>query len=119
VAKGTAISGKFEIEGDALQLSVYLLQDGKFSEAIVDRQSGFIKKAWAITDINSLKVAEAQGQAMAKAKISLDKAVRDSVTANPGYRAASVMPTLLANRPIAEIVLMNGADIKRDYKPLD
>jgi hypothetical protein len=119
VAQGIPISGKFEIEGDALQLSVYLLQEGKFSEVIVDPQSGFIKKAWAIADIKNLKAANAHSQAMAKAKVSLDKAVRDSVSANPGFSAASVIPILLANRPIAEIVLMKGADTKWDYKPLD
>jgi hypothetical protein len=119
VARGTPISGKFEIEGDTLQLSVFLLQEGKFSEVIVDRQSGFIKKVWVITDTNNLKAAKTQSQVMARAKVSLDKAVRDSVTANPGFSAASVIPILLANRPIAEIVLMKGIDTKRDYKPLD
>jgi hypothetical protein len=117
--KGKPISGKFEIDGNALQLSVYVALGGKFSEVIVDHQSGFIKKTEAITDSDDLKAANAQSQAMTKAKVSLDKAVRDAVTANPGYRAVSVMPTLKANRPIAEIVLMKGTETKMDFKPLD
>jgi hypothetical protein len=56
---------------------------------------------------------------LAKAKISLEKAVQDSVTANPGYRAVSVMPTLKAGRPMAEISLAKGAEFKTASIPLD
>jgi hypothetical protein len=119
VAQGKPISGRFEINSNGAQLTVYLTQGGKFSEVILDRQSGFIKTARTITDTGDLKAANAQSQAMKKAKVPLDKAVRDSVTANPGYLAASVMPTLRANRPIAEIVLMNGTETRKVFKPLD
>lgn len=119
VAQGKPISGKFEINGNAPRLTVHLFQGGKFSEVIVDRQSGFIMKAETITNSEDLKAANAQSQAMKKAKVPLDKAVRDSVMANPGYLAASVMPTLKANRPIAEIVLMNGTETRTVFKPLD
>ena len=118
-SQGKPISGKFEIDGNALQLSVYVTLGDKFSEVIVDHQSGFVKKTETITDSDDLKAANAQSQAMSKAKVSLDKAVRDAVTANPGYRAVSVMPTLKANRPIAEIVLMKGIESKKVFKPLD
>ncbi len=117
--QGKPISGKFEIDGKALQLSIYVTQGGKFSEVIVDHQSGFVKKAEPITDSDDLKAANAQAQAMKKAKISLDKAVRGAVTDNPGYRAVSVVPTLKANRPIAEIALMKGTETKTVFKPLD
>lgn len=118
-AQGKPISGKFEIDGDALQLSVYLAQGAKLSEVIVDHQSGLIKKAETITDIDDLKAANAQNQAMKKAQVSLDMAVRDAVTENPGYRAVSVVPTLKANRPLAEIVLLKGSETKSVFKPLD
>lgn len=119
MAQGKPISGKFEIDGNVLQLSVYLKQHGKFTEVIVDRQMGNILKAATITDSDDLKAANTQSQAIMKAKVSLDEAVRDLVTANPGYRAASVVPILLANHPIAEIVLMKGTETKKDFKPLD
>lgn len=118
-SKGKPISGKFEMDGNAFQLSVYVTQSGKFTEVIVDHQSGFIKKAETITDSGDLKAANAQNQAMRKAKVTLDKAVRDSVSENPGYYAISVTPTLKAKRPLAEIVLMKGTETKKVFKPLD
>src|SRR5690242_9694338 len=47
--EGKPISGKFEIEDGALQLSVYMVKDGKFTEVIVDHKSAVIKKAEPIT----------------------------------------------------------------------
>ncbi len=118
-AQGKPISGKFEIEDGALQLSIYLANGGKFSEVIIDHQSGSVKKTEAITGGDDLKAAKAQNQAMKKAKVRLDKAVRDAVTENPGYRAISVMATLKANRPLAEIALVKGAETRKVFKPLD
>jgi hypothetical protein len=118
-AQGKPISGKFELEHGAVQLSVYVTKGGTFSEVIVDHQSGSIKKAETIADSDDLKTAHSQSQAMTKAKITLEKAVRDAVTANPGYRAVSVMPTLNAGHPIAEITLMKGTEAKKVSKQLD
>jgi hypothetical protein len=70
---GTPISGKYELEDGALQLSVYTMKGDQFSEIIVDHKSGAIKKAEKITDAEDLKEAKEQGQAMAKAKVPLDR----------------------------------------------
>jgi hypothetical protein len=118
-AQGKPISGKFELEHGAVQLSVYVTKSGKFSEVIVDNKSGSIKKAETITDSDDLKTANEQSQAITKAKVSLEKAVRDAVRANPGYRAVRVMPTLNAGHPIAEITLMKGTEAKKVSKQLD
>lgn len=118
-AQGKPISGKFELEHGAVQLSVYVTKGGKFSEVIVDHQSRSIKQAETITDSDDLKTANAQSQAMTKAKVSLEKAVRDAVKANPGYRAVSVMPTLKAGRPVAEITVVKGTEAKKVSKQLD
>ena len=56
-AQGKPISGKFELEHGAVQLSVYVTKGGKFSEVIVDNQSGNIKKAETITDSDDLKTS--------------------------------------------------------------
>ena len=70
-SKGKPISGKFEIEDGALQLSVYTMNGDQFAEVIVDHKSGSIKKSEPITEGDDLKAAKEQGEAMAKAKRSL------------------------------------------------
>jgi hypothetical protein len=117
--EGKPISGKFEVEDGALQLSVYTVKGGKFSEVIVDHRTGTVKKAEALTDANDLKDAREQNAAMVKAKIPLDKAVGESVKANAGYRAVSAAPSLRDGHPFAEITLMKGADVKKVTAELD
>ncbi len=117
--EGKPISGKFEIEDGALQLSVYTTKGGKFSEVVVDHKSGSIAKAEAITDADDLKEAAVQSLAMTKAKVSLEKAVRDAVAANPGYRATSVAPMTKSGSPMAEVTLIKGVELKKFLKKLD
>src|SRR5438046_2477526 len=47
---GQPISGKFEVDEDKLQLSVYTSKDGKFSEVLVDYMDGKVTKAEPITE---------------------------------------------------------------------
>ena len=117
--EGKPISGKYELADGALQLSVYTMKGDQFSEVIVDHKTGAIKKAEKITDADDLKNAKEQGQAMANAKVSLDKAVEDATKANSGYRAVSVVPTLDAGKPVANITLMKGEDVKKVTEKLD
>jgi hypothetical protein len=117
--EGKPISGKYEIEDGALQLSVYTMKGGQFSEVIVDHKTGAIKKAEKITDANDLKNAKEQSEAMAKAKVVLDKAVEAATKVNSGYRAVSAMPTLDAGKPVADITLMKGEQVKKVTEKLD
>jgi len=117
--EGKPISGKYEIEDGALQLSVYTMKAGQFSEVIVDHKTGAIKKTEKITDADDLKNAKEQSQAMAKAKVSLNKALEDATKANSGYRAVSATPTLDAGKPVANITLMKGEDVKKVTEKLD
>lgn len=118
--EGRPISGKYEVEDGALQLSVYTMKGkNQFQEVIVDHKSGAIKKAEKITEADDLKDANEQAQAMAKTRAPLDKAVASAVKANSGYRAVSVTPTLKANKPVAEITLMKGAEVKKVTENLD
>jgi hypothetical protein len=117
--EGKPISGKYEIEDGALQLSVYTMKGDQFSEVIVDHKAGAVKKAEKITDADDLKDAKEQSQAMAGAKVSLDKAVDDATKANSGYRAVSVVPILDAGKPAANITLMKGEDVKKVTVQLD
>lgn len=116
---GTPISGKFEMEDGALQLSIYAAKADKFSEIIVDHKSGAIKKTEAITDTGDLKEAAEQSVAVAKSKVSLDKAVEAAVTANTGYVAVSVVPELMGGHPVADITLIKGEDVKKVQQKLD
>ena len=116
---GKPISGKYELEDGALQLSVYTAKGDQFNEVIVDHESGAVKKAEKITDEGDLKEAKEQSAAMAKAKVALDQAVEKAVKANSGYRAVKVEPTLQGGTPIAEVTLMKGADVKDVKEKLD
>jgi hypothetical protein len=117
--EGKPISGKYELDNGALQLSVYTMKGDQFSEVIVDHKSGSIKKTEKITDADDLKDAKEQNLAMAKAKVALDQAVSSAVKANAGYSAVSVMPELKADHPVAEITLMKGAEVKKITEKLD
>ncbi len=117
--EGKPISGKYELGDGALQLSVYTMKGDQFSEVIVDHKTGAIKKAEKITDADDLKNAKEQSQAMANVKLSLEEAVADATKANSGYRAVSVVPTLDAGKPVANITLMKGEDVKKVTEKLD
>jgi hypothetical protein len=117
--EGQPISGKYELEDGALQLSVYAMKGDKFTEVIVDHKAGSIKKAEPITDADDLKAAKQQGEAMGKAKFSLTKAVGDAVAANSGYRAVSAMPALNGSQPEATITLLKGDEIKKVTEKLN
>lgn len=116
---GKPISGKYEIEDGALQLSVYTAKGGQFTEVIVDYNSGAVKKAEKITDSDDLKDAGEQSAAMAKAKVPLDRAVDRAVKANGGYRAVKVEPVLKGGKPVADVTLMKGAAVKKVTEKLD
>src|SRR5437867_7913882 len=66
--EGKPISAKFEVEDGKLQLSVYTMKGGKFSEVLVDHVSGKVLKVEAITGREDLTAAKSQTEAMAKAK---------------------------------------------------
>src|SRR5438034_10896426 len=69
--EGKPISAKFEVEEGKLQLSVYTMKGDKFSEDIVDHQTGRIAKTEAITGGEDLAAAKQQSAAIAQAKSSL------------------------------------------------
>jgi hypothetical protein len=111
--EGKAISGKFELDDGALQLSVYTMKGDQFAEVIVDHKSGTIKKSEKITDTSDLRAATKQARAMATAKLPLDQSVASAVAANGGYRAVSVTPRLQGGAPVADVTLMKGAKVKK------
>jgi hypothetical protein len=69
--EGKPISAKFEIDEGKLQLSVYTATGGKFSEVVVDHNTGKASKTESITSGEDLSAAKAQSEAMSKAKQSL------------------------------------------------
>jgi len=117
--EGKPISAKYEIEHGALQLSIYTMKGGRFSEVIIDHKSGAVAKDEWITDADDMKAAQAQAAVMAKAKVSLDVATEHAVKANAGYRAVSVMPKLDGQRPVAEVTLLKGEAVKKVNESLD
>ncbi len=117
--EGKPISGKFEIQDGALQLSVYTMKGDQFSEVVVDHKSGSIKKSEPITDPDDLKDAKEQSEAMGKAKLSLSTAVAIAVKANNGFRAVSVVPMLDGGKAVASVTLINAGEVKKVTEKLD
>lgn len=110
--KGKPVSGKFEMEDGKLQLSTYTARNGKYWEVIVNHESGKIEKSEEIKEGDDLKHAQAQTEAMNKAKKSLAAAVAHAVAANKGYRAVSAMPALEGGTPVAAVLLENANGTK-------
>jgi uncharacterized membrane protein YkoI len=117
--EGKPISAKYEVEDGKLQLSVYTMKDDKFSEVIVDHMTGKVTKAEPITSGDDLTAAKAQGEAMAKAKRSLQAAAAEAVKENNGYRVVSVMPSLKDGHPVADVTLVKGEAWKTVSEKLD
>ena len=120
--EGKAISGKFEIEHDALQLSVYTLDGDDFLEVIADPNTGAIAKTEKIADADDLKDALGQKAAMQRATVSLVAAADAAANANPGLRVVSIYPQLRDGHPVAEVTLLameQGAYFKMVTEKLD
>jgi len=117
--EGKPISAKYEIEHDQLQLSVYTMKGGKFSEVIVDHKTGKVAKTEPITAGDDLTAAKSQSEAMAKAKKSLEAAAGEAVKENTGFRAVSVMPALKDGHPVADVMLVKGSEWKTVSEKLD
>ena len=117
--EGRPISAKYEVEHDKLQLSVYTMKGGKFSEVIVDHTTGKVAKVDPLTSSEDLTAAKAQSQAMAKAKRSLEAAAFEAVKENKGYRVVSVMPALKDGHPVADVTLVRDSEWKTVPEKLD
>ena len=117
--EGKPISGKFEIEHDSLQLSVYTLKGNDFIEVVANPKTGTVAKAEKITDADDLKAAAAQKAAMDKATVSLLAAADAAARANAGLRAVSVYPELRNGHPVAAVTLLQGTALKKVTEKLD
>ena len=117
--EGKPISAKFEVEDGKLQLSVYTMKAGKFSEVVLDHKTGKVSKTEAITGGEDLTAAKEQGEAMAKAKLSLVAATKRALKANPGFRAVSVAPALEDGHPMAAVTLVKGQELQTVSEKLD
>src|SRR5262245_50578779 len=121
---GTPLSGKYEIDDGAFQLSVYTwkldaVSGDSFTEVIVDYSTGNVSKVETITDGGDLAAAQSQKAAMTRAKRSLAEATAAAVRANAGYRAVSAMPSLDAGAPVVAVTLVKGDDWKVVTERLD
>src|SRR5215468_2660677 len=117
--EGKPISAKFEVEEGKLQLSVYTMKGDKFSEVIVDHQTGRIAKSEPITGGEDLTAATQQAAAMAMAKSSLRAAAEAAVKANSGFRTVSVIPAMKGGKQEAEVTLAKGRENKAVSQHLD
>jgi len=117
--EGKPISAKFEIEHNALQVSIYTMKGNDFMEVVADQKTGAVAKSEKITDADDLKASAEQKAAMAKATVSLLAATDKAVKANAGFRAISIYPKLQANHAVAEVTLLQGANFKKVMEKLD
>ena len=77
-----------------------------------------IAKAEPIAAGEDYTAAQSQKAAMAKAKVSLRAAVGKAVRDNAGYRAVSITPSLKDGRPVADVTLAKGDELKTVSVPL-
>jgi hypothetical protein len=117
--EGKPISAKFEVEDGKLQLSVYTSKNDKFSEVIVDHQTGKVSKTEAITGGDDLAAAKEQSEAMAKAKSTLVAATKKALKANKGFRAVSVIPALQEGHPMATVTLVKDQEFRTVSEKLE
>jgi hypothetical protein len=110
--QGQPISGKFEVEGGKLQLSVYTAKDGKFFEVVVDFGTGTVTKTEPITEGDDLTAAKAQSAAMAKAKTTLKAAVDKALSQSAGFRGIEVTPELKGGHAVASVILLKDQEFK-------
>jgi len=109
--EGKPISGKYELEGGAIQLSVYVVKGDSFNEVIVDHKSGAIIKSEPV-EADDLQQAKEQAQALTHATVSLETAIGEAIKNHSGYRAVGVVPTVdRAGKPVASITLMKGNEV--------
>ena len=90
--QGQPISAKFEVDEGKLQLSVYAVKEGKFSEVLVDYTNGKVIKAEPITEGDDLAAAHLRTAAMTDAKTTLKEAVDKAVTPSANVRVVSAVP---------------------------
>jgi len=117
--QGQPISAKFEVDEGKLQLSVYTVKEGKFSEVLVDHTNGKVMKAEPITEGDDLAAANSQSAAMTNAKVTLKEAVDKAMTSSANVRVISAVPSLRNGRPVVSIVLLDGEQFKTVQQPLD
>jgi len=109
--EGKPISGKYELEGGAIQLSVYVVKGDSFNEVIVDHKSVAIIKSEPV-EADDLQQAKEQAQALTHAKVSLETAIGEAIKNHSGYRAVGVVSTVdRAGKPVASITLMKGSEV--------
>jgi hypothetical protein len=118
-SQGQPISGKYEVDEGHFQLCVYTAKDGKFSEVLVDQNTGKVAKSEAITEGDDLAHAQRQMEAYSKSKTSLKAAVDRAELAYPGYRAVSVTPTLSKGHPVAVVSLVQGKQVRSIAESLE
>jgi hypothetical protein len=118
--QGQPISAKFEVAEGKLQLSVYTVKEGKFSEVLVDYTNGKVMKAEPITEGDDLAVADLQSAAMTDAKITLKEAVDKTIAQSAkNIRAVRAVPSLKDGHPVASIDVLNYNQFKAIQQPLD
>ena len=118
-SQGKPISGKFEVEEGHFQLSVYAAHDGKFSEVLVDPNTGKVAKTEAITEGDDLADVKKQIEACGRSKKSLQSAVDKAEQASAGYRAIGVAPKLSGGHAVAVVTLLKGTQLKSLSEPLE
>jgi hypothetical protein len=116
---GKPISGKFEVEDGKLQLSIYTMKPGDFTEVVVAPDSGSVRSTEKITDADDRKAATSQKAAMDKTTLSLAAVTGQAAQEATGSRAISIFPELRDGHPVAVITLLRDDKFTKVLKKLD
>ena len=117
--QGKPISAKFEVDDGKLQLSVYIVKEGKFFEVLINHVTGEVLRAEPITEGEDLSTAKEQSAVIGNAKISLQAAVDKTIAQSANTRAVSVVPSMMDGHPIASIDVLTYNQVRAIQQPLD
>ncbi len=107
------LSAEYELGDGAFQQSEYTAKAGTSSAdtfaKVIDYSVGMVTWVDAITDGKDISAAQHQKAVIVVARRSLGTVTAEIVTANPGYRAVSAMPSLAGGHPMVEGIMVRAA----------
>jgi hypothetical protein len=105
-SKGRPIAGEFQLEGDKLELWVYVMKGDEFFEVQIDPESASIVLASRITGDEP----HVKSPAMAGAKVPLRAVVERVAAKNPGLSVLSAFQVAERGHPTVTLNLVRGEE---------
>jgi hypothetical protein len=109
--KGRPLAARFEVADGELRVTV-IANSGKDTNTVyVDPVAGSVRKLEAVTDPHGIKKTRGYAEAMARATLSLESAIKAAEGDNEGSQAVGVTPALVKGRAVAHVILLRGTEL--------